>query len=133
MQQLNKFAHSTHTLNYHLIFVTKYRRTVLTNEIGDRVKEIIKEVAKEQNAVIEAVETETNHVHVMLNLKPTHSIPKLVQLFKGRSSRIAFQEFPYLKKRLWGGHLWSPSYYITTAGGAPLETLKNYVECQRIK
>ncbi len=131
MQQLNKSAHSTHTLNYHLIWCVKYRRTVLTHEIGDRVKEIIRDVAKEQNAIIEAVETEPDHLHVMLNLKPTHSIPKLVQLFKGRSARIIFQEFPEIKNRLWKGHLWSPSYYTATAGGAPLETLKNYVECQR--
>lgn len=133
MIQLNKSAHSTHTLNFHLIFCTKYRRTVLTHEIGDRVKEIICEVAKEQNAIIEAIETDTDHVHVMLNLKPTHHLPKLIQLFKGRSSRICFLEFPHLKKRLWGGHLWSPSYFVTTAGGAPLETLKNYVNSQRDK
>jgi putative transposase len=133
MQQLNKSAHSTHTLNFHLIFVTKYRRSVLTHQIGDRIKEICQEIAKEQNCNIVAVETEVDHLHIMLELKPTHSIPKLVQFFKGRSSRICFLEFPHLKKRLWGGHLWSPSYFVTTAGGAPLETLKNYVECQRIK
>lgn len=131
MQQLNHSAHSTHTLYFHLIWCVKYRRTVLTHQIGDRVKEIILQIAKEQNAIVEAVETEPDHLHVMLNLKPTHSIPKLVQLFKGRSARIIFEEYPHLKRRLWGGHLWSPSYYIATAGGAPLETLKNYVECQR--
>lgn len=129
--KLNSSAHSKHTLNYHLIFVTKYRRAVLTDQIGDRVKEIISQVAVEQKAEVVAVETEKDHVHVMLNLKPTHQIPKLVQLFKGRSARYVFQEFPEIKNRLWGGHLWSPSYYIATAGGAPLETLKNYVECQR--
>ena len=134
MKQLtNASAHSKHTLSYHLIWVTKYRRTVLTNQIGDRVKEIIRQVATEQNCTVVAVETETDHVHVMIELKPTHSIPNLVRRFKGRSARICFLEFPYLKKRLWGGHLWSPSYYITTAGGAPLETLKNYVESQRDK
>lgn len=132
MQQLNKSAHSTHTLYFHLIWCVKYRRTVLTHQIGDRVKEIIREIAKEQNAIVEAVETEPDHLHVMLNLKPTHSIPKLVQLFKGRSARLIFQEFPEIKNRLWKGHLWSPSYYVATAGGAPLETLKNYVECQRL-
>lgn len=132
-QVINTSAHSKHTLNYHLVFVTKYRRTVLNIEVGDRVKEIIREIAVEQNCNVVAVETETNHVHVMLELAPTHSIPKLVQLFKGRSSKLIFEEFPYIKNRLWGGHLWSPSYYITTAGGAPLETLKNYVECQRLK
>lgn len=129
----NKSAHSTHTLNYHLIWCVKYRKSLLTNEIGDRLKEICHEIAKEQNAIIEAIETDVNHVHVMLNLKPTHSLPSLVQYFKGRSSRLLFQEFPYLKNRLWGGHLWSPSYFVTTAGGAPLETLKSYVENQRTK
>lgn len=129
----NKSAHSTHTLNYHLIFCTKYRRSVLTHEVGDRIKEIVIEAAAEKGVAIEAIETEVDHLHIMLNLKPTHSIPELVQLFKGRSARLAFQEFPYLKKRLWGGHLWSPSYFITTAGGAPLETLKTYVENQRTK
>ena len=133
MQQLNKAAHNTHSLNFHLIFCTKYRRTVLTRDIGDRVKEIIQEVALEQNAIIEAIETDTDHLHIMLNLKPTHSIPKLVQLFKGRTSRLIFQEFPHIKKRLWGGHLWSSGYFVTTAGGAPLETLKTYVESQRTK
>jgi putative transposase len=133
MQQLNKSAHSTHTLNFHLIFCTKYRRTVLTNDIGDRVKEIICEIAKEQNVIIEAMETDSDHLHIMLNLKPTHSIPKLVQLFQGRSARLIFQEFPEIKRRLWGGHLWSSGYFVTSAGGAPLETLKTYVNSQREK
>lgn len=131
--KINKSAHSTHTLNYHLIWCVKYRKSLLTTEIGDRLKEICHEIAKEKNAIIEAIETDVNHCHVMLNLKPTHSLPNLVQLFKGRSSRLLFQEFPHLKNRLWGGHLWSPSYFVTTAGGAPLETLKRYVENQRTK
>ena len=133
MQQLNKSSHTTHSLNFHLIFCTKYRRTVLNTEIGDRVKEIIQEIANEQNVIIDAIETDTDHVHVMLNLKPTHQIPKLVHLFKGRSAFLIFKEFPYIKKRLWGGHLWSGGYFVTTAGGAPLETLKTYVENQRTK
>jgi len=131
--QINKSAHSTHILHYHLIWCVKYRKSILTHDIGDRLKIICQEIADEQNAIIEAIETDVTHVHIMLNLKPTHSIPNLVKLFKGRSSRLLFEEFPHLKKRLWGGHLWSPSYFITTAGGAPLETLKSYVENQRTK
>ena len=68
MQQLNRSAHSTHTLNFHLIICTKYRRSVLTHQIGDRVKEIILEIAKEQNVIIDAIETDTDHLHIMLNL-----------------------------------------------------------------
>lgn len=127
----NSSAHSKHILNYHIVWCVKYRRTVLTREIGDRVKAIVQQIAVEQNAVIEAIETDTDHVHILIELKPTHSIPKLLQLFKGRSARYIFLEFPEIKNRLWGGHLWSPSYYACTVGGAPLATVKQYVESQR--
>lgn len=132
MKQLsNSSAHSKHTLNYHLVWCVKYRRSVLTTEIGDRVKEIVLEIAKEQNCKINAIETDTDHVHILLEVKPTHSIPTLVKFFKGRSAYRIFREFPYVKRRLWGGHFWSPSYYICTVGGAPLSTIKRYVENQR--
>lgn len=128
----NSSAHSKHILNFHLVWCVKYRRTVLTREIGDRVKEICLQIADEQKAVITAIETDTDHVHILLELKPTHSIPKLAQLFKGRSAFLIFREFPEIKNRLWGGHLWSPSYYVASVGGAPLKTVKEYVESQRI-
>lgn len=129
----NSSAHSKHLLHYHLVWCVKYRRTVLTRQIGDRVKEIVKQIAIEQNVFIDAIETDTDHVHILMQLKPTHSIPKLAQLFKGRSARYIFQENSWIKNRLWGGHLWSPSYYISTVGGAPLSTIKQYVESQREK
>lgn len=116
-QNANSSAHSKHLLHYHLVWCVKYRRSVLTREIGDRVKEICLQIADEQNCTITAIETDTDHVHILLQLKPTHSIPKLVKFFKGRSARLIFQEFPYIKNRLWGGHLWSPSYYVCTGGG----------------
>lgn len=129
----NSLAHSKHILHFHLVWCVKYRRTVLTHEIGDRLKEICLQVALEQDVIITAIETDTDHTHILLQLKPTHSIPKLAQYFKGRSSRYLFLEFPHLKFRLWGGHLWSPSYYVCTVGGAPLSTIKKYVESQREK
>ena len=129
----NSSAHSKHLLHYHLVWCVKYRHTTLTSEIGDRVKEIVTQIADEQNCIIDAIETDTDHVHILLQLKPTHDIPKLVKFFKGRSARFIFLEFPELKNRLWGGHLWSPSYYICTVGGAPLKTIKQYVESQREK
>lgn len=124
-------GHSIHAIAYHLVWCVKYRRSVLTHEIGDRIKEIVTEIANEQKCEILAIETDTDHVHVLLRVKPTHTLSKLVQLFKGRSARIIFLEYPELKYRLWGGHLWSPSYYAATVGGAPLKTIKKYVESQR--
>jgi REP element-mobilizing transposase RayT len=93
MQQLNKSSHSTHTLNFHLIFCTKYRRTVLTNEIGDRVKEIIQEIAKEQNAIVEAIETQTDHVHVMLNLNQRIQFRSWFNFSKDVRRVLSFKNF----------------------------------------
>lgn len=126
-------GHSIHAIAYHLVWCVKYRRSVLTTQIGDRVKDIVSEIAVEKGCQILAIETDVDHVHVLVRVKPTHQLSKLMQLFKGRTARIIFQEFPALKNRLWGGHLWSPSYYAATVGGAPLETIKKYVESQRDK
>jgi len=126
-------GHSKHAMAYHIVWCVKYRRTVLTRAIGDRVKEIVTEIAAAQGCEILSIETDTDHVHVLLRVKPTHQLSKLVQLFKGKSAYILFREFPQIKNRLWGGHLWSPSYYACTVGGAPIETLKKYIESQRTK
>lgn len=99
--------------------------------MGDRVKEIILELASALDCEIVAVETDVDHVHVLVRLKPTHQISKIAHRFKGVTARRMFQEFPRIKNRLWGGHLWSPSYYVATVGGAPLSTVKAYVESQR--
>jgi putative transposase len=64
---MNKSAHSIHTLTYHLIFCTKYRRTVLTRQIGDRVKEICQDIANEHKFTIVAIETDTDHAHDIWN------------------------------------------------------------------
>lgn len=126
-------AHSVHAIAYHLVWCVKYRKTLLTRQIGDRVKEIVTEQAVAQGCEILEIETDTDHVHVLLRVKPTHQVSSLVHRFKGVSARRIFQEFPHLKWRLWGGHLWSPSYFVATVGGAPLSTIKQYVKSQRTK
>jgi putative transposase len=126
-------AHSQHALAYHLVWVTKYRRSVLTRAIGDRAKVLIRQIAEAQGCEVISVETEVDHVHVLIRLRPTHQLSNMVQRLKGSTAYALFREYPTLKNRLWGGHLWSPSYYVATVGGAPLETIKKYVESQRSK
>lgn len=124
-------SHSQHALAIHLIWCVKYRRKILTNQIGDRVKFHVTEIAKRNGAEIISIETDIDHVHVLVRLHPTHEIADLVKRFKRATARYIFQEFPGIKNRLWGGHLWSPSYYVASVGGAPLDTIKKYVESQR--
>jgi putative transposase len=130
--ELQSGGHSKYTLNFHLVWCVKYRHSILTTKIGDRVKDILHDLADEMEVGVSAVETDVDHVHMLIQLKPTHELSKVVQRFKGVTARRIFQEFPGLKNRLWGGHLWSPSYYAATVGGAPLSTIKKYVESQRL-
>ena len=91
------------------------------------------ELCKEMGLQCVAVETEVDHVHIVFKAAPTDQLSKILHRFKGVTSRRLFQEFPVIKNRLWGGHLWSPSYFVVTVGGAPLEAIRKYVENQRTK
>lgn len=87
-------AHTRHALAVHLIWVVKYRRSVLTHEIGDRVKQIVSEVAAEIGVEIIKIETDVDHVHVIVRLKPTHTVADVAKRFKGRSARLIFKSSP---------------------------------------
>lgn len=78
-------AHSVHAIAYHLVWCVKYRKTLLTRQIGDRVKEIVTEQAVAQGCEILEIETDTDHVHVPLRVKPTHQVSSLVHRFKGNN------------------------------------------------
>jgi putative transposase len=129
--ELESGGHSVYLLTCHIVWCVKYRRSVLTREIGDRLKEILTTLIKQSGCTLIAIETEVDHVHIVMRTKPTHQLSKLINSFKGVSARRLFQEFPTLKNRLWKGHLWSPSYFVVTVGGAPLEVIKRYLETQR--
>ena len=126
-------AHSAYLLTYHLVWCVKYRRKVLTNEIGDRLKQIVSTLLVDAECSVIAVETDVDHLHIVFRAKPTHQLSKIINSLKGVSARRLFQEFPEIKTRLWNGNLWSPSYFLVTCGGAPLEVIKRYVETQREK
>ena len=124
-------AHGKHVLTYHLVWCVKYRRTLLTREIGDRVKAVLREIAEAIDVEIIEVETETDHVHVIVRLKPTQTVSSVFHRFKGGSAYRIFREFPHLRRRLRRGHLWSPSKFSSTVGGVTLDKVKKYVQEQR--
>jgi putative transposase len=128
---LQSGSHSVHQLQLHIVWCVKYRRTVLTREVGDRLSALLRELCEKADVELLATENEVDHVHIVVRTKPTHQLSKLINSLKGVTARRLFQEFPRLKNRLWGGHLWSPSYFVVTVGGAPLDAIKQYVENQR--
>lgn len=88
---------------------------------------ICEDVAKLDGDVVE-VGVQPDHVHLLVGVDPQFGIHRLVKQVKGRSSRLLREEFPSLKSRL--PSLWTNSYFVATAGGAPLETIKRYIEQQ---
>jgi putative transposase len=118
-----------YSCKYHVVFCPKYRRKVLTDEVAQRLKEIILRVCTEHACEILELEVMPDHVHLLVECDPQFGIHKLVKLCKGRSSFQLREEFPHLKKRL--PTLWTNAYFVSTVGGAPLAVIKQYIENQK--
>ncbi len=114
---------------YHLIWCPKYRRRVLVGQVEGRLKEIIGQVVGEAGGTVIEVEVMPDHVHLLAEVPPAVPLSRLMQMLKGRSSRLLRQEFPHLRRRM--PVLWSPSWFVSTVGGAPLEVVRRYVENQK--
>jgi putative transposase len=119
----------SYSCKYHVVFCPKYRRKVLIEGIAERFKQIIAEVCQEHQAEVLTLEVMPDHVHLLVECDPQFGIHRLVRLMKGRSSRFLRQEFPVLKRKL--PTLWTNSYFVSTAGGAPLSVIKHYIANQK--
>jgi len=122
--------HCVFKLHVHLVFVTKYRKKVFTNEILKDLETIFKDVCQDFETEIIEMNGESEHIHLLLNYPPKVSSSKLVNSLKGVSSRLIRKQHPGLVKYYWKGGLWSPSYFAGSCGGAPLSIIKQYIEQQ---
>jgi putative transposase len=123
--------HSVTKLVCHLVFVTKHRRKLFDDSAIEWLKVHFDKVAQTMDCVLIACDGERDHVHLLVEYPPKHSVSVLVNAFKGTSSRLLRQKRRDIAARYWKGVLWSPAYFAASAGGAPLERVKQYVEAQR--
>ncbi len=130
MNQYKSNNNIVYSCKYHVVWVVKYRRPVLTDVIETRLKELLLEIAKQiQVDILEMEVGDKNHVHLLLSLDPQFGVHPAVKRFKGVTSRYLRQEFPELKKRL--PTLWTNSYFVSTCGGEPLAKIKEYIQNQK--
>lgn len=113
---------------YHVVWATKYRKPILCDKISKRVGELIKTICIENNWVVISQEIQPDHIHLFVTIPPTVSISTAIKKLKGITARKLFIEIPNLKEKLWNGSLWSPSYYVGTAGNVSANTIKKYIE-----
>ena len=124
--------HCVFMLHVHLVFVTKYRRGVFTKEILQSLQPIFSSVCIDFEAQLIEFNGEDDHVHLLVNYPPKVALSKLVNSLKGISSlMIRKQKHPSIQKKLWGGALWSPSYFAGSCGGAPIAVIRQYIEQQK--
>lgn len=113
---------------YHVVWCPKYRKAVLTGDKAEALKALITEICADNGYKIISLEIQPDHLHLFVSLPPAESIAGAVKKLKGITARKLFLMFPSLKQELWGGHLWSPSYYAGTAGNVSAETIRAYIE-----
>ena len=126
-----KNAGAVFTLKYHLVWCPKYRKSILGGDVAKRLKELLYQKAAELNAEIHALEIMPDHVHMFVESDPTLAPAHIAAQFKGFTSKILRDEFPWLKSRL--PSLWSRSYYIGSVGHVSEATVKKYIANQKTK
>lgn len=131
-QQYKSHYHCVYKLKYHLVLVTKYRHQCFTNEILVRLEEICRELSKKWDITIDEFNGESDHIHLLIDMHPNVMPSKYINNLKTITSRLIRKEFAeHLKPYYWKPVLWTRAYCLITAGGAPLETLKQYIQKQK--
>ncbi len=121
-------SHTVFKIQYHFVFVTKYRYQVLKGDIGLRARELIRETCEAFEIDILKGVISKDHVHLLLSAPPHISASDIMKRIKGRSASKLFESFPYLRKRFWGRHLWARGFFCVTSGEVTESMIKNYLE-----
>ncbi|MCP1101716.1 IS200/IS605 family transposase [Aequitasia blattaphilus] len=130
MKKLDNNSHSVFLLYYHLIMVIKYRHPVIDTDISNRAREIFSYIAPNYGITLEEWNYDKDHVHVMFRAQPKTELSKFINAYKSASSRLIKKEYPEVRKKLWKEAFWSKSFCLLSTGGAPVETIRSYIESQ---
>ena len=134
MANVNKGRGYVYSIQYHIVWCVKYRHKVLTTSIEKRLYEILNKIAIDNSFTILEINGEQDHVHLLIECTPQHYIPDIIKALKGISARLLMKEYESIfKKKLWGGHLWNPSYFIATVSENTEEQIRNYIKSQKEK
>lgn len=120
---------AVYEINYHIVWCTKYRNQVMTDEVKQFMDDQIRTIADSKEWTVIELEVMPEHIHLFLSAPPFVAPTDIVKVMKGVTAKRVFEKFPQLRRRkFWGTHMWSPSYYIGTHGNVSAETIKKYIE-----
>ncbi|MBS9426715.1 MULTISPECIES: IS200/IS605 family transposase [Photorhabdus] len=121
-------SHTVFQIEYHFVWVTKYRHKVLIGEVAIRVRELVRQTCEAFEIRILKGVVSKDHVHILVSSPPTLSPSEIMRRLKGRTASKLFEEFSHLKKRYWGQHFWGRGYFCATVGQLTEEMIKAYLE-----
>lgn len=128
---LKKQRTNVYDFNFHLVWVTKYRKPIFTSDgLASDMKKILKNISKENGVEIQKMEVMPDHIHLLISFPPNKTPSSVVKSFKGTSARLWFKKHPETKKKLWGGHLWSSSFFMCTLGNISKDVVEQYIKNQ---
>jgi putative transposase len=131
MSSIRRTRHSVYDLKYHLVWVPKYRKLILQGKLALRLRELFVEISQRYGWELQEAAVVADHVHVLVSAPPKYAPAQIVQIYKSISARLIFQEFPEIKKHLWGGELWNDGYFVRSVGDQVTTTIiKRYVRSQ---
>ena len=135
MRDYIRTRHSVYMLTYHMVFVTKWRKPVISDEIGDFMADLCKRLCVGYGGELITGETDKDHIHLLVSLPPQANVAKVVRSLKTQMSKEVHahpEHGAYVKKYLYGdAPLWSDSYFVATTGSVSMDVVKEYIDTQR--
>lgn len=125
-----KGPHTVFDLKYHIVWATKYRKPILNEARGKRVRDLIREICNTHKVEIIKGHVSKDHVHIFVSIPPQISVSRMVQYMKGKTSRKMLQEDKQLSKMYWGQHFWARGYFAVSSGTITDEAIMEYIKNQ---
>jgi REP-associated tyrosine transposase len=123
--------HNKTLLLFHIVCPLKYRREVITSEIGESLKEICLQISERYEIHFIEIGYEPDHVHFLVQSVPTMDVSEIARSIKSITAKRLFQRHPEIKAKLWGGKFWTSGFYANTVGQyGNEEVIRKYIENQ---
>ena len=124
-------AHNVSVLLYHYVCPAKYRRVIFDDSVDKIIVQTCEEISKRYDINIIEIGTDGDHIHFLIQSIPIMAPTEIVRIITSITAREIYRLYPKIKKKLWGGNIWSAGYFVSTVGvKGNEEQIKNYVRNQ---
>jgi len=130
MTHYRKSSHTVYQIQFHFVFITKYRKPVLRGEIALKTREMIREICRAMDIEILSGHVRPDHIHLFLSVPPNLAPSRVMQAIKGKTSNRLLMDWRELRREFWGRHLWGRGYFVCTSGNVTEEMIKEYIDTQ---